>query len=166
MRFYDDLAHNKMSFKNTILENLRMKIKSPAFNHNEKIPKTFTSDGRDINPELRLGDIPDEAQSLVLIVDDPDAPGGMFVHWVVYDIPVVTRIDENSIPGKQGKNDFGEQNYRGPSPPSGIHRYFFKIYALDKDVNYDGGMTKEEILQNMEGHILDQAELIGLYEKY
>jgi len=142
-----------------------MKISSPEFENNQFIPKKFTCQGKDINPTLIIEDIPEEAISLALIVDDPDAPMGMWVHWVIFDIPVVGRIEENSIPGKQGINDFGRKDYGGPCPPSGTHRYYFKIYALDAMLNLQEGMSKKELERVMEGHILDKAELIGLYKK-
>lgn len=142
-----------------------MKISSPEFEHNGFIPKKFTCQGEDISPALIIEDIPKEAKSLALIVDDPDAPMGMWVHWVVFDIPLINRIEENTIPGKQGRNDFGRNSYGGPCPPSGTHRYFFKIYALDKKLNLTEGLTKKELEKAMEGHTLGQAGLIGLYKK-
>ena len=142
-----------------------MKISSPEFEHNGLIPKKFTCQGEDTSPALIIEDIPKETKSLALIVDDPDAPMGMWVHWVVFDIPLINRLEENSIPGKQGRNDFGRNNYGGPCPPSGTHRYFFKIYALDKKLNLTEGITKKELEKAMEGRILGQAELIGLYKK-
>lgn len=142
-----------------------MKITSPEFKHNEFIPKKFTCEGSDINPVLTIEDIPKDTKSLALIVDDPDAPMGTWVHWVVYDIPVVPRIDEDSIPGKQGGNDFNRQDYGGPCPPSGTHRYFFKMYALDTQLNLAEGISKKALEKAMEGHILGKAELIGLYQR-
>jgi hypothetical protein len=142
-----------------------MKILSPEFQSSGFIPKKFTCQGEDVNPALIIEDIPKEAKSLALIVDDPDAPMGTWVHWVAFDIPLINRAEENSIPGKQGRNDFGREDYGGPCPPSGTHRYFFKIYALDKILNLTEGITKEELEKAMEGHILGQAELIGLYKK-
>jgi len=142
-----------------------MKITSPNFKDNEFIPKKFTCEGEDVNPALIVEGIPKEAKSMVLIVDDPDAPMGTWVHWVVYDIPVVNRIEESSIPGKQGINDFGRRDYGGPCPPSGTHRYFFKIYALDEMLNLKEGISKKELEGIMQGHILEKAELIGLYKK-
>lgn len=141
-----------------------MRITSPDFGNNQIIPASFTCDGEDINPSLVIEDIPKEAKSLVLIVDDPDAPMGTWVHWVVYDIPVTNRISQNSIPGKQGINDFRKKDYGGPCPPSGTHRYFFKIYALDTTLNLEEGISKEALEEAMQGHILDKAELIGLYK--
>lgn len=142
-----------------------MKILSPEFENNGFIPKKFTCQGEDVSPALIIEDIPKEAKSLVLIVDDPDAPMGTWVHWVVFDIPPTNRIEENSIPGKQGRNNAGRKDYGGPCPPSGTHRYFFKLYALDKILNLAEGIVKQELEKAMEGHILGQAELIGLYKK-
>ena len=110
-------------------------------------------------------DIPKEAQSLSLIVDDPDAPMGTWVHWVVFDIPITNRIRKNSIPGRQGINDFGRENYGGPCPPSGTHRYFFRICALDEKLNLKEGITKGALEKAMQPHILDKAELVGLYKR-
>jgi len=142
-----------------------MNIKSPEFENNTLIPKKFTCQGEDINPALTIEGIPEEAKSLALIVDDPDAPMGMWVHWVVFDIPIVSSMEENSIPGKQGGNDFGRKDYGGPCPPSGTHRYFFKVYALDIELNLKEGISKKDLEAAMEGHILGKAELVGLYKK-
>ncbi|MBU4312523.1 MAG: YbhB/YbcL family Raf kinase inhibitor-like protein [Candidatus Omnitrophica bacterium] len=142
-----------------------MKTLSPEFENNGFIPKKFTCQGEDVSPTLIIENIPKETKSLALIVDDPDAPVGTWVHWVVFDIPLINRIEENSIPGKQGRNDFGRKDYGGPCPPSGTHRYFFKIYALDKILNLTEGIARKELEKAMEGHILGQAELIGLYKK-
>jgi len=142
-----------------------MRIKSPVFENNKMIPADYTCDGRDINPALSLEEIPANAKSLTLIVDDPDAPGGMWVHWVVFDIPITPDIKENSIPGKQGNNDFRRKNYGGPCPPFGTHRYFFKIYALDKELGLNEGISKKDLENAMLGHVLSKAELIGLYKR-
>ena len=142
-----------------------MKLTSPEFNNNGFIPQKFTCEGEDINPPLVMEIIPAMTERLALIIDDPDAPVGTFVHWVVYDIPVVSRIEENSIPGKQGINDFRRKNYGGPCPPSGTHRYFFKVYALDERLGLAEGINKADLEKAMEGHILAKTELIGLYRK-
>jgi len=142
-----------------------MKLTSPEFENNKFIPKKFTCQGQDINPGLNIQDIPKETKSMALIVDDPDAPMGDWVHWVVFNIPVVSKIEEDSIPGKQGSNDFGRKDYGGPCPPSGTHRYFFKIYALDTELDLGEGVSKRELENAMEAHILAKAELIGLYKK-
>ncbi|MFH1398356.1 MAG: YbhB/YbcL family Raf kinase inhibitor-like protein [Candidatus Omnitrophota bacterium] len=142
-----------------------MNISSPEFNHNQSIPSKFTCEGKNINPALIIDVLPKDAQSLALIVDDPDAPMGTWVHWVVFDIPLINKIDENSIPGKQGITSSGKKDFHGPCPPSGTHRYFFKIYALDTKLNLKEGISKKELEAAMQGHILDKAELIGLYKK-
>jgi Raf kinase inhibitor-like YbhB/YbcL family protein len=142
-----------------------MKLKSPEFENNQLIPAKFTCDGEDINPPLIIDGVPEGTESLALIVDDPDAPMGTWVHWVVFDIPVIPKIEENSVPGKEGINDSGGRNYGGPCPPSGTHRYFFKIYALDTLLNLKEGISKEQLEKAMQGHILDNAELIGLYKR-
>ena len=142
-----------------------MRLSSPAFENNTSIPLKFTCQGEGINPPLVIENIPENTKSLALIIDDPDAPGGTFVHWVVYDIPVIGCIRENSVLGKQGSNDGGGLNFVSPCPPSGIHRYFFKIYALDKVFNWDEGISKPSLESAMLSHILEQAELIGLYKK-
>ncbi len=142
-----------------------MKLTSPEFENNQFIPKKFTCEGEDINPALIITDMPKGTKSLALIMDDPDAPMGMWVHWVVYNIAPVLAIAENSVPGKECINDFRRESYGGPCPPSGTHRYFFKIYALDTGLSLAKGATKGALEQAMQGHILDKAELIGLYKK-
>lgn len=147
-------------------EEEKMKLTSKEFDHNGPIPKKFTCQGADVNPSLNIENIPEGAKSLALIVDDPDAPMGTWVHWVVFDIPVISEIAQESIPGKQGINDFGRRYWGGPCPPSGTHRYFFKIYALDSELGLEEGVSKEDLEGAMQGHILDQAELIGVYKKF
>lgn len=142
-----------------------MKITSPEFKNNGYIPKKFTCEGEDVNPRLIIEDIPEDTKSLTLIVDDPDAPMGTWVHWVVFDIPVVSKIEEDSVPGKLGITNSGKREYHGPCPPSGTHRYFFKIYAVDTVLNLSEGISKGALEKTMQGHILDQAQLIGLYQK-
>ncbi len=142
-----------------------MKLTSPEFENKGSIPSKFTCEGEDVSPELIIDDIPQDAGSLALIVDDPDAPMGTWVHWVVYDMPAISKIDEGAVPGKQGINDFGKKDYGGPCPPSGRHRYFFKLYALDKELDLDEGIDKKALEKAMDGHILAQAELVGLYQR-
>ena len=149
-----------------------MKIQSTAFKEGEKIPSKFTCDGKNISPELSWSDFPPNTKTFALIVDDPDAPGGTFVHWVVYNIssnftnlPEGT-TSENLPPGiKQGTNHFGDNDYGGPCPPSGTHRYYFKLYALDSEVQLKAGAGKNDLLKAMEGHIIAEAELMGKYER-
>ena len=145
-----------------------MEISSTQFTNNGKFPVKYTCDGQDINPPLAFSGTPEEMQSLVLIVDDPDAPSGTWVHWTVFNIdPKTTEIKENSVPQKaiEGLTSYDTQGYKGPCPPSGTHRYFFKIYALDTILELDKTAKFSDIEQKMEGHILDQAEIIGLYTR-
>lgn len=145
-----------------------MSITSPAFDNNGDIPEKYTCDGENINPELIFGGVPPYAISLVLIVDDPDAPSGTWVHWTIWNIsPGVTSIAENSIPAGsvEGKTDSGTPGYGGPCPPSGTHRYFFKLYALDETLDLDTSASASDITDAMGNHVLDSAELIGLYSR-
>lgn len=151
----------------TFAQEALMKITSPAFAHNQSIPTKFTCQGEDVNPALQIEGIPEGTQALALIMDDPDAPIGTWVHWVLYNInPTIDTIQENSIPGVQGLNSFGKLNYGGPCPPSGTHRYFFKLYALDSMSDLVDPVTKESLEGAMKGSILAKAELIGFYKKY
>lgn len=140
-----------------------MQLSSPAFTHMGMIPKQYTCDGDDINPPLRISGIPAETQSLVLIMDDPDAPKGTWDHWIMWNIPPTSLIPENSAPGEQGMNSWPKKGYGGPCPPSGTHRYFFKLYALDAELDLSATARKAEVEQVMQGHILAEAELIGRY---
>ena len=144
-----------------------LKISSPAFENNQLMPAKYTCKGANVNPPLMIEGIPSEAKSLALIVDDPDAINGTFVHWVMWNIPVVSEIAENSVPSGavQGKADFGDNRYQGPCPPSGTHRYFFKIYALDTILDLNKNSKKTDLESAMKGHILDKAELVGLFKK-
>ena len=119
---------------------------SSVFSNNETIPKKYTCDGDDINPELAIKGVPEEAKSLVLIMDDPDAPVGTWDHWIVFNIPVTAKIEENSIPGTEGVNSFRRQSYGGPCPPSGTHRYFFKFYALDTELDLGSNAKKSDVV--------------------
>ena len=145
-----------------------LKISSPAFENNGRIPGRYTCTGKDVNPPLLIGNVPAKAKSIALIVDDPDAPAGTWVHWVVWNIsPGTSDIGENSVPSgaKQGLNDFRVHEYRGPCPPSGTHRYFFKVYALDTVLDPGPDTTKSDMERAMKGHIIGQARIVGLYEK-
>ena len=142
-----------------------MRLTSPEFENGKYMPAKFTCEGLDINPALVIEGVPAQAKTLVLIIDDPDAPRGTWVHWVLFNIPVITRIEENSIPGQQGINDSADIGYGGPCPPSGTHRYFFKIYALNSELSLKEGITKRDLEKAMQGHILDSAELVGLYKR-
>jgi hypothetical protein len=151
-----------------VKENIQpMKITNSAFQNNTKIPSKYTCDGQDINPELSFLEVPANAKSLVLIMDDPDAPGGTFVHWVLYNMdPKTNEIKENSVPhsGVAGKNSTGKSNYFGACPPSGLHHYHFKLYALDTVLNLTNP-DKATLEKEMQGHILEKAELIGIYSR-
>jgi len=142
-----------------------MRVTSPSFKNDQMMPAKYTYDGQDVNPALDIENLPQETKSLALIVDDPDAPMKTWVHWVVYDIPASNHIDEESIPGKQGINDSGSKNYHGPCPPSGTHRYYFKVYALDRVLGLNEGISKESLEKAMRGSIISSAELIGLYNR-
>ena len=141
-------------------------VTTPAFQAGGDIPAKFTCNGANINPELKINGVPNEAKSLVLIVDDPDAPHGLFTHWILWNIdPKTTNIGENSAPvgGVQGTNDFGKRNYGGPCPPSGTHRYFFKILALDTKLDLKPSARRAELDAAMRGHTLAQGELMGRF---
>jgi Raf kinase inhibitor-like YbhB/YbcL family protein len=141
-------------------------ITSPAFQSGGVIPAKFTCNGANISPELQISGVADEAKSLILIVDDPDAPRGLFTHWIAWNIdPKTTRVDENSAPAGavQGTNDFGKRNYGGPCPPSGTHRYFFKIFALDTNLELKPNARRAELDAAMRGHVLAQGELMARY---
>ena len=149
-----------------------MELKSNAFGHNARIPAKYTCDGKNISPPLSIGSVPEDAEALVLIMDDPDVPksiraDGMWDHWVVFNIPVSVReIPEGKNPdGVLGKNTGGKNEYIGPCPPDREHRYFFKVYALDTKLNLQKGAGKADVEKAMKGHILAQATLIGLYKR-
>ncbi len=144
-----------------------MNISSAEFKHNGIIPPRFTCQGEDVNPPLAVDGVPAEAKSLVLVVDDPDAPAGVWDHWIVFNIdPKLTEIAVDSVPGTLGQNSFGRRDWGGPCPPSGAHRYFFKLYALDTRLPLVPGASKEEVEEAMAGHIIDKAEIVGLYKKF
>lgn len=170
------ILNSKPSLQDENINNsTNMQISSPAFNNNEMIPDKYTCDGENVNPPLLFNGIPINAQSLILIMDDPDIPDfvkqnmgiEVFDHWLVYNIPTTTKeIKENSTPpGTVGANSKGENNYTGPCPPDGQHRYLFKLYALDKILDLPEGSNKKQVESAMQGHIISQAELIGLYAR-
>jgi Raf kinase inhibitor-like YbhB/YbcL family protein len=146
----------------------KMKVTSSAFQEGGTIPEKFSKNGQNVSPELRIEGIPAEAKSLALIVDDPDAPVGLFTHWLVWNIdPKTTDIGEGSAPdgAVQGKNDFGESGYGGPQPPSGTHRYYFKVLALDKTLDLKPGAKRKEVDAAIKGHIIAQGQAMGRYSK-
>lgn len=142
-------------------------LTSPAFEYGKSIPSKYTCDGEDLNPPLEISGINFSTKSLTLIMDDPDAPAGVWVHWVKWNIPTsTTSISEGQEPGGvSGKGTGGNLDYKGPCPPSGEHRYFFKLYALDTILDLQKGADKKELEKAMQGHILQQTKLMGLYKK-
>lgn len=151
-----------------------MKISSQAFENEGEIPSKYTCDGDDISPPLSVTDVPSEAESLALVCDDPDAPGGVFDHWVIWNIPAdVESIQENipkeekvdSLSGAiQGLNSFREIGYRGPCPPAGpSHKYRFKLYALESKIDLNSGMQKKDLEREIEGRIVSKDTLVGVY---
>jgi Raf kinase inhibitor-like protein, YbhB/YbcL family len=142
-----------------------LNISSPAFEHGGNIPSKFTCEGEDINPELTIDGYPANTMSLVLIVDDPDAPGRTFDHWIVWNIEPQRKIKEDSTPGETGVNSLGENAYTGPCPPSGVHRYFFKVYALDTMLDLKSSSDKKTVEKAIEGHVVAYGELVGKYIK-
>ena len=144
-----------------------MKITSSAFREGESIPSKFTCDGGNTSPPLKISDVPSGAKSVVLIADDPDAPGGLFTHWLVWNIPPQTNsIAEGSAPkGMQGTNDFGKSGYGAPCPPSGMHRYCFRVFALDRELDLRSGAKRSQLDAAMKGHVIAQGELIGRYAR-
>jgi len=150
-----------------ISEELRvLDITSSAFSHLGTIPLKYTCEGGNVSPPLNIDKIPEETKSLVLIVDDPDAASRTWAHWIVWNIPPVKKIKENSVPGIQGTNDFTQHHYIGSCPPSGgVHHYHFKIYALKQMLELDEGTTKAELEKAMSPHIIAFGEIIGLYKR-
>jgi len=150
-----------------------IKITSSAFQDGGLIPAKYTCDGADVSPPLQWDTVPEGTKSIALICDDPDAPMGTFVHWVIFGLPAETRQLAEKVPAdktlpsgaRQGTSDFGRVGYGGPCPPSGTHRYFFKIYALDTKVDLPAGARKSDLLKAMQGHILSQGQLIGKYKR-
>ncbi len=141
-------------------------VKSTAFENNKLIPAKYSCDGNEVNPPLTIEGTPLETKTLALIVDDPDAPRGTFDHWVVWNIPPTGKIEENSVPGTEGLNTAGQHAYIGMCPPSGMHRYFFKVYALDVKLALNANFTRKKDLEKaMQGHVLAKGELMGLYNR-
>lgn len=152
-----------------------MELSSDAFEDGGVIPSKYTCDGKDVSPPLSISEV-GAAKSLALIVDDPDAPGGVFVHWLIWNIPADVDLIPEGVPSgksvdelggaKQGRNDFGQIGYGGPCPPSGsTHKYRFKLYALDDVLDLDPGASKDELGRAMEGHVVTRADLIGNYKR-
>jgi len=152
---------------------MEIKITSTAFEEEGMIPEKYTCDGIDVSPPLTWTSIPDGTKILALICDDPDAPMGTWVHWVLFNLPAnIIEMPENIPPerelengAKQGMNDFRKIGYGGPCPPGGTHRYYFKLFALDTELNLEAGATKSQLLEAMEGHILGEGQLMGRYKR-
>ncbi|MGD8428574.1 MAG: YbhB/YbcL family Raf kinase inhibitor-like protein [Balneolaceae bacterium] len=152
---------------------MALQILSSAFKNGETIPVKYSCDGENVSPPLEWSEVPDGTKSFALIVDDPDAPAKTWVHWVLYNIPANQRKqDENISDDKQfvtgamhGVNDYQKHGYRGPCPPGGTHRYYFKLYALDSVLNLTPSITKHQLIDGMKGHIIEQAELMGKYTR-
>ncbi len=147
---------------------MKLKISSPVFENNGTIPKKYGCAGENINPPLKIENVPPGAKSLAIVFDDIDAPRGTYVHWILWNIdPGAIEIKENSVPegAVQGTNDFKKQNYGGPCPPTRPHRYVFKIYALDTPLNLQPDSTKPSLEKAMEAHILGQSQLKGTYKR-
>jgi Raf kinase inhibitor-like YbhB/YbcL family protein len=145
-----------------------MKLSSPAFGNLDKIPEKFTCDGENISPPLEISDVPEGAQSLALVLEDPDAPRGTFVHWVVFNIdPMTTRVMQGEAPADtvESVTSTGKRGYFGPCPPSGTHRYFFKLYALNTALDLPTSITADALLKRVKQHILEETELVGLYTR-
>jgi Raf kinase inhibitor-like YbhB/YbcL family protein len=142
-----------------------LKVYSTAFSHNGHIPSEYTCDGKDINPPLEVANIPEGTKSLAIIMEDPDAPRGVFDHWIVWNISPNEAIAEQANPGISGINDFGRTGYGGPCPPSGVHRYFIKVFALDTTLDLLVGADKKALQDAMTDHILAYGEIMGLYQK-
>ncbi len=142
-----------------------MQLSSSAFKDHKPIPAKYTCKGEDCSPPLHIIGVSEKAKSLALIVDDPDAPAKIWVHWLISDLPIVSDLNESAQMGVFGLNDSGGIGYGGPCPPSGTHRYFFKLYALDCTLNLKSGYSREALEKAMHGHVIDKCELIGLFSK-
>ncbi len=143
----------------------KMTISSPVFEDGGMIPVKYSCEGENVNPPLDISGFPEEAVSLAIIMEDPDAPAGTWVHWLVWNIPVTHHIKEDHVPGKEGINDFQKHKYGGPCPPKGTHRYFIKIYALNATLDLPGNTQKKQLEKAMSEHIIGFGELIGLYKR-
>lgn len=144
-----------------------MRVESPAFGHEERIPSKYTCDGEDISPPLAINNAPNGTVSFVVIVDDPDAPSHIWDHWVLFNIPATTtRLGEGTKRGgTSGINSWGRLGYGGPCPPSGEHRYLFRVYALDTSLRLPEGATKTTVIDALQGHVLEKITLMGRYSR-
>lgn len=149
----------------TLVNTATLIIGSTAFEPGGFIPDRYTCKGENVNPAITIENIPAGTKSLTLIVDDPDAAGGTFDHWITWNIRPMEMIIENTVPGVEGKNSFGKTKYQGPCPPAGTHRYYFKVYALDTLLDVKAGSDKKTVEKAMKEHILATGEIIGVYNK-
>lgn len=140
-------------------------ILSPEFKDGDFIPDKYTCNGEDISPPLEIKDLPDNTQSIVIIMDDPGAPVGLFTHWLVWDLDKLSQVEAGLDHAFMGKNDFGTSAYRGPCPPSGTHRYFFRVYALDSRIELTKGSSRQDLENKMKGKILAEGQLMGKYSR-
>ena len=146
-------------------EIIQLLVSSPAFENEGDIPAKYTCEGEDINPELTVDNIPENTKTLAIIAEDPDAPKGTFDHWLVWNVPPESIIEENRIPGISGTNGAGKTGYYGPCPPSGTHRYYFHVFALDSSLDLQGGIDKKTLQNAMDSHIVAKGTLMGRYKK-
>lgn len=154
-----------MNYIEKAVDHAVLDIRSTAFRKGEMIPEKYTCDGINVNPPLQIGGIPPNTVSLAIVLNDPDGPIGVWTHWLVWNLPVKNRIEENKIEGTQGLNDFQQRNYGGPCPPSGTHRYIFKVYALDAKLVLPSHIRQVQLEKAMRGHIIGYGELMGFYKR-
>ncbi len=151
----------------------QIKVTSNAFTDGAMIPAKYSCDGENASPHLKWENMPANAKTIAIIADDPDAPGGTWVHWLIFNLPAnVKELPDGVAPegnasavARQGTNDFKKIGYGGPCPPSGVHRYFFKVYGLDTELSLNAGATKEDLMKAMEGHVVAEGQIVGKYEK-
>jgi len=149
----------------SVATDVSIQVVSLAFSQGGHIPKKYTCEGENVNPPLEISNLPANTKTLAVIVEDPDAPNGVYDHWIVWNIPPNEPIAENNVPGINGTNSFGTEGYGGPCPPSGSHRYFFKVYAIDSQLDLPPGSNKKALQQAMQGHVLAFGELMACYKK-
>jgi len=149
----------------SVATDVSIQVVSLAFSQGGHIPKKYTCEGENVNPPLEISNLPANTKTLAVIVEDPDAPNGVYDHWIVWNIPPNEPIAENNVPGINGTNSFGAEGYGGPCPPSGSHRYFFKVYAIDSQLDLPPGSNKKALQQAMQGHVLAFGELMARYKK-
>lgn len=155
----------EMNHLHSEVDMIPLEIKSDAFKNGDPLPSQYTCDGKNVSPSLRISRVPSNAKSLAIIVDDPDAPVATWVHWVAWNIPLTRLIRENEVVGIEGVNDFQQRGYVGPCPPSGIHRYFFKVYALDTLLHLPPDAQKRQLEKAMKDHIIGFGQIMATYGK-